>query len=175
MVVIGGGTAGLVSSVIAANAGARVAIIERARTGGDCLWTGCVPSKSLITAAHLAQQMRTADRLGLAAVQPDVDFADVMDRVHAAIAEIAPHDSPERLRDAGVEVIEGDARFVTPGRIDVGGRQLAYRTRSSRPARSRAGARPAPPTSTCARSTRRLGSAAVTRPAPATLRLLDSP
>ncbi len=72
--------------------------------------------------------MRTADRLGLAAVQPDVDFAHVMDRVHAAIAEIAPHDSPERLRDAGVEVNEGDARFVTTGRIDVGGRQLAYRT-----------------------------------------------
>jgi pyruvate/2-oxoglutarate dehydrogenase complex dihydrolipoamide dehydrogenase (E3) component len=128
MVVIGGGTAGLVSSVIAANAGARVALIERARTGGDCLWTGCVPSKSLIAAAHLAHQMRTADRLGLATVEPDVDFAHVMDRVHAAIADIAPHDSPERLRSEGVEVIEGDGRFVAPGRIDVGGRQLAYRS-----------------------------------------------
>ncbi len=127
MVVIGGGTAGLVSSVIAATAGARVALVERSRTGGDCLWTGCVPSKSLIAAAHLAHRMRTADRLGLLAVEPDVDFAHVMDRVHAAIADIAPHDSPERLRAEGVEVIEGDARFVAPGRIDVEGRELAYR------------------------------------------------
>jgi pyruvate/2-oxoglutarate dehydrogenase complex dihydrolipoamide dehydrogenase (E3) component len=128
MVVIGGGTAGLVSSVIAANAGARVALIERARTGGDCLWTGCVPSKSLIAAAGLAHGMRTANRLGLPSVDPDIDFARVMDRVHAAVADIAPQDSPERLRREGVEVIDGDARFVGPGRIEVSGRELAYRT-----------------------------------------------
>jgi len=128
MVVIGGGTAGLVSSLIAASAGARVALAEPARTGGDCLWTGCVPSKSLIATAQLAHRMRTADRLGLGGVEPEIDFARVMDRVHAAIAAIAPHDSPERLRAEGVEVIEAEARFVGQGRIAVGGRELAYRT-----------------------------------------------
>ncbi|HEV2769318.1 MAG TPA: FAD-dependent oxidoreductase [Solirubrobacteraceae bacterium] len=128
MVVIGGGTAGLVSAVIAAGTGARVALAEPARTGGDCLWTGCVPSKSLIAAAQLAHRMRTADRLGLGTVDPHIDFARVMDRVHAAIAAIAPHDSPERLRAEGVEVIEAAAQFAAPGRIVVGGRELAYRT-----------------------------------------------
>jgi len=128
LVVLGGGTAGLVSSMIAAGAGARVALIERERTGGDCLWTGCVPSKSLIAAAGLAHRMRHADAVGLEPAEPQIDFARVMEHVSRAIATIAPHDSPERLRAAGVEVIEAHGRFVAPGRIEVAGRTLRWRT-----------------------------------------------
>lgn len=128
LVVLGGGTAGLVSAMIAAGAGARVALIERERTGGDCLWTGCVPSKSLIAAAGLAYRMRHADTVGLAPVDPQIDFERVMGHVSRAIATIAPHDSPERLRAAGVDVVEADGRFSAPGRIDVAGRTLRWRT-----------------------------------------------
>ena len=128
LVVLGGGTAGLVSSLIAAGAGARVALIERERTGGDCLWTGCVPSKSLIAVAALAHRMRHADTVGLAPVDPTIDFGRVMGHVSHAIATIAPHDSPERLRAAGVEVIQAQGRFSAPGRIDAAGRTLRWRT-----------------------------------------------
>jgi len=126
LVVLGGGTAGLVSAVIAANAGARVALVERDRTGGDCLWTGCVPSKSLIATAHLAHRMRHAGDIGLTPVEPEIDFARVMDRVHAAIAAIEPQDSPARLRAEGVEVIHGDGRLVDHQTLEVGGRRLAF-------------------------------------------------
>jgi len=128
LVVLGGGTAGLVSSLIAAGGGARVALIERERTGGDCLWTGCVPSKSLIAAAALAHRMRHADSVGLVPVDPRIDFARVMAHVWGAIRTIEPHDSPERLRAAGVEVIEATGAFTAPGRIDAGGRNLSWRT-----------------------------------------------
>jgi pyruvate/2-oxoglutarate dehydrogenase complex dihydrolipoamide dehydrogenase (E3) component len=126
LVVLGGGTAGLVSALIAAGIGARVALIESDRTGGDCLWTGCVPSKSLIAAAHLAHRMRHAADLGLPPVQPDIDFERVMQRVHAAIATIEPHDSPARLRAEGVEVIHGQGRFRDAGTIEVDGRALPF-------------------------------------------------
>jgi pyruvate/2-oxoglutarate dehydrogenase complex dihydrolipoamide dehydrogenase (E3) component len=140
LVVLGGGTGGLVSSLIAAGAGARVALVERDRTGGDCLWTGCVPSKSLIAAAGLAHRMRNADAVGLAPVDPRIDFARVMDHVWGAIRTIEPHDSPGRLRAAGVEVIAGTGRFTAPGRLEVAGRQLHSRTTIIA-----TGSRPAPP------------------------------
>jgi pyruvate/2-oxoglutarate dehydrogenase complex dihydrolipoamide dehydrogenase (E3) component len=127
LVVVGGGTGGLVSSLIAAGVGARVALIERDRTGGDCLWTGCVPSKSLIGAARLAQRMREAQAVGLAPVDPLVDFPDVMRHVHGAIATIEPHDSPERLRAEGVEVVHGDGRFLDAHTLEVDGRRMHFR------------------------------------------------
>jgi len=117
LAVVGGGTAGLIAALIAAAAGARVCLVERARVGGECLWTGCVPSKSLLAAADLAQRMRRADRVGLVPVEPKVDFQRVVDHVRAAQARIAPQDSPERLRAAGVEVLQGGARFTGPGRL----------------------------------------------------------
>ena len=126
LMIVGGGTAGLVSAFIAAGVGARVALVERDRTGGDCLWTGCVPSKSLIAAAHMAHRMRHADAVGLAPVEPTIDFARVMDRVHAAIADIEPHDSPARLRDAGVEVIVGEGHFVDGSTILTDDRRLRF-------------------------------------------------
>ncbi|MHB8533051.1 MAG: dihydrolipoyl dehydrogenase family protein [Solirubrobacteraceae bacterium] len=127
LVVLGAGTGGLVSALIAAGVGARVALVERARLGGDCLWTGCVPSKSLIAAASLAHRMRHADAVGLEPVEPQIDFAHVMDHVRDAIRAIEPQDSPERLRAAGVEVIDAEGRFLERGMIEAGGRELAYR------------------------------------------------
>lgn len=128
MVVLGGGTAGLVAALGAAGVGARVALVERAMTGGDCLWTGCVPSKSLIAAADLVHRMRHANAVGLTPVEPRVDFTRVMAHVHGARERIAPQDSPARLRRAGVEVIEEEGHFEAPGLIAAGGRKLRYRT-----------------------------------------------
>ncbi|MEX2549671.1 MAG: FAD-dependent oxidoreductase, partial [Nitriliruptoraceae bacterium] len=128
LVVIGGGTAGMTAAVGAAGLGARVLLAEAGRMGGDCLWTGCVPSKSLIAAARRAHDMRTADRVGLAPAEPEVDLQRVMGRVREVIATIEPHDSPERLRTQGVEVVAAYARFVRPGRLDIDGRQVRYRS-----------------------------------------------
>lgn len=128
LVVLGGGTAGLVAAVVAGELGARVALVERAATGGDCLWTGCVPSKALIAAAGLAQRLRRADQVGLEPVEPRIDFARVMDHVRGAREQIAPHDSPERLRSSGVEVIEAEGAFIAPGVVSAGRRHLAARS-----------------------------------------------
>ncbi len=127
LVIVGGGTGGLVSAQIAAALGARVALVERARTGGDCLWTGCVPSKTLIASAQAAHTMRTAGELGLGAVEPTIDFAAVMSRIRDAIARIEPADSPQRLRAAGVEVITAEARFTGPYTSECGDRELRFR------------------------------------------------
>jgi pyruvate/2-oxoglutarate dehydrogenase complex dihydrolipoamide dehydrogenase (E3) component len=129
--VIGGGTAGLVASRTAAGLGARTVLIERdARgPGGDCLWTGCVPSKALIAAGDLAHRIRTAERVGLEPSEPEIDFAHVMAHVRGAQATIEPDDSAESLRRDGVDVIEGTARFAGPGRIETeDGATVEYRT-----------------------------------------------
>ena len=117
LLVLGGGTAGLVAAVIAGGLGAEVTLVERDRTGGDCLWTGCVPSKALIESAGLAHGMRHADRLGLPPVEPDVDLAAVMEHVRAAQRAIEPHDAPERVRAAGAQVVADSAEFVGPRRV----------------------------------------------------------
>jgi pyruvate/2-oxoglutarate dehydrogenase complex dihydrolipoamide dehydrogenase (E3) component len=127
LVVIGGGTAALIAAHGAAGIGARVALVEQHRIGGDCLWTGCVPSKALIAAAATAHTMRHADRHGLDPASPDVDLGRVMKAVRATQGVIEPHDSPERLRDAGVDVVAGHGRFLSLGVIDVDGRRLHYR------------------------------------------------
>jgi len=127
LIVVGGGTAGLVAAVGAARQGAKVTLVERARTGGDCLWTGCVPSKSLLAAAAAAHTARHSDHLGVHTDRVTVDFGEVMAHVRGAIGAIAPHDSPERLRAEGIEVIHGDARFVADDAIEVGGRRLRFR------------------------------------------------
>ncbi|HEV2772693.1 MAG TPA: FAD-dependent oxidoreductase [Thermoleophilaceae bacterium] len=129
LAVLGGGTAGLVAAHGAAGLGARVVLIERhEQTGGDCLWTGCVPSKSLIAAAELAHRMRRADAIGLAPVEPEIDFAQVMAHVHGARRRIEPQDSVERLRASGVDVVHGAARFAGPGQVVVDDRHaLSFR------------------------------------------------
>ena len=119
IVVIGGGSAGLVASYIAAALKARVALVERGRLGGDCLNTGCVPSKALVHAARVADEARRAHRYGIHVGEPRVDFAAVMAHVRRAIREVEPHDSRERYEALGVDVIAGTARLDDPWRIRV--------------------------------------------------------
>src|SRR5918996_6661233 len=104
LVVLGGGTAGLVSAMGAAGLGARVALVERHLLGGDCLNTGCVPSKALLRSARAVGELKVAPHLGVATGHVEVDFAAVMQRMRRHRAGIARHDSAERLRAAGVEV-----------------------------------------------------------------------
>ena len=127
LLVIGGGTAGIVGAKTAAGLGARVLLVEAERTGGDCLWTGCVPSKSLLAAAAAAAAARSAGRLGVDVGEVRVDFDRVMAHVRSAIATIEPVDSPAALRAAGVEVRTGTARLTGPGTADVGGRAIRFR------------------------------------------------
>jgi pyruvate/2-oxoglutarate dehydrogenase complex dihydrolipoamide dehydrogenase (E3) component len=127
LVVIGGGTAGLTAAVGAASQGARTVLVERDRTGGDCLWTGCVPSKALLTVAERAHIARTSAPFGVHAGEVRVDLAAAMAHVKDAIATIEPHDSPERLRREGVEVVHGTARFDGPDSVTVDGRRLGFR------------------------------------------------
>ncbi len=128
LLVIGGGTAGMVGAKTAASLGARVLLVERDRTGGDCLWTGCVPSKSLLAAASAAAGARTAKRLGISVGSVSVDFPAVMKHVHSAIATIEPTDSPKALTDGGVDVLAGNAVFTGPGRAEVDGEPLRFHT-----------------------------------------------
>jgi len=121
LVAIGGGTAGLVSAAGAAYLGVDSAIVERAALGGDCLWTGCVPSKALIASARLAHAMRHADELGLTSTSPKHAFGDVMARMRAARGVVEHHDDPQRFRDMGVDVHFGEARFVSDRELDVEG------------------------------------------------------
>lgn len=128
LVVIGGGTAGLVTAAGAAGLGARVALVERDRLGGDCLWTGCVPSKALIGSARIARAFREAGAFGLRPRDPEPDGARVLESVREVRARIQPHDDPARFRAMGVEVVEGAARFLSPSEIAVdGGRRLRGR------------------------------------------------
>lgn len=126
LVVIGGGTAGLVSAVGAASLGARVALVERHWLGGDCLNYGCVPSKALIRAARAAHDVRTANELGIQTGEPRVDFAAVMLRMRRLRAALAPHDSAHRLAGLGIDVYLGDARFVARDAIVVDGVRLVF-------------------------------------------------
>jgi pyruvate/2-oxoglutarate dehydrogenase complex dihydrolipoamide dehydrogenase (E3) component len=124
LIAIGGGTAGLVTAAGGAALGLRVALVERESLGGDCLWTGCVPSKSLIASAKLARQMRHAERLGLDGASPAHLFERVMERMRAARARVAEHDDPERFRSMGVDVMFGSAAFTGADRLTVDGRTL---------------------------------------------------
>jgi len=127
LVVIGAGSAGLVSAYIAATVRAKVTLIERAAMGGDCLNTGCVPSKALIRSARLASDMRGAEKLGLRATQPPFDFAEVMQRMRHVIARVAPHDSVERYRQLGVDVRQGVAKITSPWTVEVDGEPITTR------------------------------------------------
>ena len=127
LVVLGGGTAGLVSAMGAAGLGARVALVERELLGGDCLNTGCVPSKAILRSARAAADARRAPEVGVRVAGVDADFASVMRRMRERRADISPHDSAVRLRAAGVDVYFGEARFMEPSAIAVGGRTLTFR------------------------------------------------
>ncbi len=125
--VIGAGSGGLSVAAGAAQMGARVVLVERGKMGGDCLNSGCVPSKSLIAAAHAAHAIRSADRFGVLGQEPEVDFRRVREHVRDVIAAITPHDSVERYQGLGVKVIRDQARFTGPGEIEAGGRRVRAR------------------------------------------------
>ena len=127
VVVIGAGSAGLVAALIAATVKARVTLIERHRMGGDCLNTGCVPSKTLIRSARIAQYARRAEEFGLAPMQVEARFPAVMQRVQDAIATIEPHDSVERFTGLGVNCVQGDAKIISPWEVEVNGEVISSR------------------------------------------------
>jgi len=124
IVVIGGGAGGLVVAAGGAALGASVALVEKHRLGGDCLWSGCVPSKTLLKSARIAHQMRHAGDWGIEPVTPRVQLATVMERVAAVIRGIEPNDSPERFRALGVDVVFGSGRFTSQDAFEVDGRRL---------------------------------------------------
>ncbi len=127
LAVIGAGSAGLSVTAVAAQLGVRVALIERGRMGGDCLNTGCVPSKALLAASHAAQAIRGAGRLGVCVGEPVIDWDAVRAHVQGAIAAIAPADSEARFRALGATVLRGEARFVAPDALQVDGRRITAR------------------------------------------------
>jgi len=127
LLVIGAGSAGLVTAYIGAAVKAKVALVEKDRMGGDCLNTGCVPSKALIRSARLVAETRDAERYGLDRATAEFDFARVMERVQAVVRRIEPHDSVERYTQLGVDVVEGEARLVSPWEVEVEGRRLSAR------------------------------------------------
>lgn len=145
LVVIGAGAAGLVTSYIAAAVKAKVTLVEAGRMGGDCLNTGCVPSKALIRSARLAHQIRHADRYGLEPGEPEIDFRRLMARVRAVIRKIEPHDSVERYSALGVEVLQGRARIVDPWTVEVALNEGGTRRLSTRSIVIATGARPTVP------------------------------
>ena len=127
VVVIGGGTAGLVTAAATAALGGRVALVERGRMGGDCLNTGCVPSKALISSARLAAQMRRAAEWGLDSREPRLDLLRVLESMRERRARIAPHDSQERFEGLGVDVVRAPARFLSPREVQAGDLRLRAR------------------------------------------------
>lgn len=121
LIVIGAGSGGLVSAYIAAAIKAKVTLVEQHNMGGDCLNTGCVPSKALIRTARIVAQSRRATEFGLRSIAVDMDFADVMERVQRVVSTIAPHDSAARYTALGVECLQGSARLLSPWTVEIKG------------------------------------------------------
>ncbi len=128
LVVIGAGSAGLVTAYIAAVVKAKVTLIEKHRMGGDCLNTGCVPSKALIRSARLLSHIKRASEFGIRSARAEFDFADVMERVQRIVKTVEPHDSVERYTKLGVECITGEAKITSPWTVTVNGKTLTTRS-----------------------------------------------
>ncbi|MCB1858315.1 MAG: FAD-dependent oxidoreductase [Gammaproteobacteria bacterium] len=128
LIVIGAGSGGLVASLIAAAVKSRVTLIEKHKMGGDCLNTGCVPSKALIRSARYLSQINRHREFGFQSATASFEFADVMERVQRVIKKVEPHDSVERFTGLGVDVIQGEARILSPYEVAVGGRTLTTRS-----------------------------------------------
>ena len=145
VIVIGAGSAGLVTSYIAAAVKAKVTLIEKHRMGGDCLNTGCVPSKALIKSAKLLSNMKRAEEFGFKSATAEWNFADVMERVQRVIREVEPHDSIERYSQLGVECLTGSAKIVSPWAVEFTSADGAKQTLTTRNIVIAAGARPLVP------------------------------
>jgi uncharacterized membrane protein YdjX (TVP38/TMEM64 family)/thioredoxin reductase len=142
LIVIGAGSAGLVTSYIAAAVKAKVTLVEKHRMGGDCLNTGCVPSKALIRSARLLSHMARAKEFGIASARAEFDFATVMERVQSVIRTIEPHDSVARYTELGVEVLAGTAKIVSPWEVEITRHDGATQRLSTRSIVIATGARP---------------------------------
>ena len=127
IVIIGGGSGGLVVASAAAQLNAKVALVEKSRLGGDCLWFGCVPSKSLLHASRVAHEVKHSSRFGIYTTPPDIQFSEATGHVQNVISTIQPHDSPERFESLGVEVIFGEGQFKDQKTFTVNGRDLKAR------------------------------------------------
>ncbi|MCG7974706.1 MAG: dihydrolipoyl dehydrogenase [Candidatus Thiodiazotropha taylori] len=126
LVVIGGGSAGLVSAYIAAAVKSKVTLIEKHKMGGDCLNTGCVPSKALIRSSRILNQSRRAQEWGFDAIDVKYDFSEIMQRVQRVVKQVEPHDSVDRYTGLGVDVVEGEAKITSPYSVEVNG--IEFRT-----------------------------------------------
>jgi pyruvate/2-oxoglutarate dehydrogenase complex dihydrolipoamide dehydrogenase (E3) component len=127
LVVIGGGTAGLVSAMGAAGLGAKVALIERDLLGGDCLNVGCVPSKAMLSVGRFIQSLKKSQTLGVQLTsEPDINFSQIMARLRKLRADISPHDSAERFRSAGIDVFMGHGQFISGNEVRVGDTTLTF-------------------------------------------------
>ncbi len=142
MVVIGAGSAGLVSAYIAAAVRASVTLVEKHKMGGDCLNFGCVPSKALIRSAKLVSHIRRAQEFGIRSASADFSFGEVMDRVHRVIRTVAPHDSAERHAALGVDVVHGEAKMTSPWSVEITCADGSKQTLTTRAIVIAAGARP---------------------------------
>ncbi|MDF1763935.1 MAG: VTT domain-containing protein, partial [Oleibacter sp.] len=142
LIVIGAGSAGLVSAYIAAVVKAKVTLVETNKMGGDCLNYGCVPSKALIKSAKIAHQIQHADQYGLSASQPEFSFKRVMQRVQSIIKDIEPHDSVERYTKLGVDVVQGYANIIDPWRVEITQEDGTKQTLTTRSIIIATGARP---------------------------------
>ncbi len=142
VIVIGAGSAGLVTSYIAAAVKAKVTLIEKHKMGGDCLNTGCVPSKALIKSAKLLSNMKRAEEFGFKSATAEWNFADVMERVQRVIREVEPHDSIERYSQLGVECLTGSAKIVSPWAVEFTAADGAKQTLTTKNIVIAAGARP---------------------------------
>ena len=127
LLIIGGGSAGLMAARLARQLELTVTTVEKGRIGGDCTWSGCVPSKTLLKAAKSAHGVRDAARFGVMAAEPSVDFKSVMGRVNSVVQEVFEAESPETLKAEGIDVIEGEARFIDSKTVSVNGREIDAR------------------------------------------------
>ncbi|MFW9914372.1 MAG: dihydrolipoyl dehydrogenase family protein [Candidatus Thorarchaeota archaeon] len=125
LIVLGGGSAGLTAARFANELGVKVLLAERNKIGGDCTWIGCIPSKTLIKVANIAQEMRTADRFGLPSMEPPIDLSKVMNHVQDVVQEIYAEETPERLQKQGIEVILGNPTFVDSKTISIDSQEIA--------------------------------------------------
>lgn len=128
LIAIGAGSAGLVTTYIGSAIKAKVALIERHKMGGDCLNTGCVPSKALIRSAKMLHEARNSEKYGIEKCDAQFNFTDVMERVQNVVAKVEPHDSVERYTELGVECIQGDAKIVSPWEVEVNGKRFSARS-----------------------------------------------
>ena len=128
LLVLGGGTAGIVAAKTAVGLGSQVLLVERERTGGDCLWTGCVPSKALLAAASSVASARDSAKFGIHTAGVRVDFPAVMSHVHSAIQQVEPVDSPETLKRFGINILQGNGHFIDSRTLQVDQKEIRFRT-----------------------------------------------